>query len=236
MEEVDLKQLFEMFWNRKKQVFLIVLVFIIIGLIYTIFLTVPKYTSSTTLVLTGSENSGGTSSNTITTTDVTLNSKLVSTYSEIVKSNNVIRQVISNLGLDISEDELRNSVSVSSVEDTEMIKITVTTKNAEDSAKIANETANVFSAKVAEMYNINNVHILDQAEIDNNPSNINHPKDIVIFTFIGIVIAVIYVLLANMLDTTVKTAEDLERELKIPVLASIPIYENALLKRKGGRR
>ena len=49
-------------------------------------------------------------------------------------------------------------------------------------------------------------------------------------------VAVIYVLLANMLDTTVKTAEDIEKEFKLPVLASIPVYENAIQKRKGGKR
>ena len=64
-------------------------------------------------------------------------------------------------------------------------------------------------------------------------------KDIVIFAFIGAVVAVMYVLIANMLDTTVKTQEDIEKSIKIPVLASIPLYDmgmEKLKKRKGGRR
>ena len=96
------------------------------------------------------ENSNQSNSNTITTstaTDITVNSKLVSTYSELVKSKNIIRQVITNLnlGTTISEDELKNNVTVSSVKDTEIIKITVTTKEPVNSAKIANEIAEVFS-------------------------------------------------------------------------------------------
>ena len=236
MEELDLKELFNIFWSKKVQIILIVLIFIALGVIYTVGFTVPKYTSSTTLLLAGSESAGGETTNSITTTDVTLNSKLVSTYSVLVKSKDVLDQVISNLGMDISWEDLRDNVSVSNVEDTEVIEISVTTENAADSAKIANETAKVFSEKVSGIYNINNVHVVDEAEVENEPSNINHERDIIIFAFIGFVVAVLYVLIANMLDTTIKTAEDVEKEFKIPVLASIPVYENAIQKRKGGKR
>ena len=93
--------------------------------------------------------------------------------------------------------------------------------------------------KVEEIYKINNVYIVDQGEVASTPSNINHTKDVAIFIFIGIVVAVMYVLIANMLDTTVKTQEDIERSIKIPVLAGIPMYDmemEKLKKRKGGRR
>ncbi len=198
------------------------------------------YTSSTTLVLAASDKTTETNkqAGTITTTDVTLNSKLVATYSELVKSKNVLRQVISNLGIKVNEEDLRNNITVSSVKETELIEITVSNENASYAAKIANEIAKVFTAKVGEIYNINNVHVVDEAEVSTNPSNINHTKDIVIFAFIGIVISVMYVLIANMLDTTVKTQEDIEKAIKIPVLANIPIYNMEMenLRKKGGRR
>lgn len=236
MEELDLKELFNIFWSKKVYIVLIVLIFIVVGIIYTVGFTTPKYTSSTTLLLAGSESSAGETTNSITTTDVTLNSKLVSTYSVLVRSKDVLNQVISNLGMDISWEDLRNNVSVSTVEDTEVIELSVTTKDAADSAKIANETAKVFSEKVSEIYNINNVHVVDEAEVENAPSNINHERDVIIFAFIGLVVSIIYVLVANMLDTTIKTAEDIEKEFKLPVLASIPIYGNSVQKRKGGKR
>ena len=238
MEELDLKELFTIFWNKKEQIILIVLIFIVIGVIYTVGFTTPKYSASTSLILAGTENKGGTSTNTITATDVTLNSKLVSTYSELVSSKSVVRQVITNLGLNnVSEDSLKKSVSVSSVKDTEVIKITVSMESPQLAAKVANEMAKVFTEKVAEFYNINNVHVLDEAEVPTTPSNINHKKDVLIFAFIGLVISTIYVLVANMLDTTIKTAEEVEKEYKLPVLASIPLYNAEQQKsKKGGRR
>ena len=240
MEELDLKELFNLFWNKKLQIILIVLIFIVLGVIYTVGFTTPMYTSSTTLLLAGTEKQEGQAqtTNSITATDITINSNLVSTYSELVKSKNVLSQVISNLGIDINEDELRKNISVTAVKDTELIEIAVTTQNPEYAPRIANETAKVFIQKVAEFYNINNVHIVDEAELSQEPSNINHQKNIIIFAFIGLVVAVVYVLVANMLDTTIKTAEEIEKYFKVPVLASIPVcdLEGALDKRRGGRR
>ena len=241
MEELDLKELFQIFWNKKVQILLIILIFIVIGIIYTVGFVTPMYSSSTTLVLAGTESSSSTNTtgaDSITTSDITINSKLVATYSELVKSKNVLRQVISNLGINVNEANLRQNVSVSSVKDTELIEITVSNENAGYSAKIANEIAKVFTEKVGEIYNINNVHVVDEAEVSSTPSNVNHAKDIVIFAFIGAVIAIMYVLIANMLDTTVKTQQDIEKLTKCPVLASIPIYDMGMekLKKRGGKR
>lgn len=232
MEELDLKELLMLFWNKKVKILLIVAIFILIGIIYTIGFVTPEYTSSTTLILTTSGDSTQTS--TITTTDITLNSKLVPTYRELIKSKNVLRQVISNLGIETEEEELKENITVSSVKETELIEISVTDQNASTASKIANEIAKVFAKEVPGKYNINNIQVWDEAEISEGPSNVNHLKDIIIFAFIGIVVAVMYVLIVNMLDTTVKTAEEIEKQFKIPVLATIPIYN--FEPEKGGKR
>lgn len=232
MEELDLKELFQIFWNKKIQIILVILIFMVIGIIYTLGFVTPKYSSSTTLVLASGNNNKQT--NTITTTDITLNSKLVSTYSELIKSKNILRQVKSNLNINLDEEGLRNSIQVTSVKDTELIKITVTNEDATISAKVANEIAKVFMGKVKEFYNIENIQVVDTAEIDTQPSNINHTKDVAIFSLVGLVVAVMYVLIANMLDTTIKTAEEVEKLFKVPVLVNIPVYQ--VENEKGGRR
>ena len=235
MEEIDLKEFVMLFWNRKVSIILITIIFMLIGIIYSVGFVTPKYTSSTTLLLATSESSNS-KTNTITTSDITLNSKLVSTYSELVKSKNVTRQVISNLGIDETEDELRDSITVSSVKDTELIKISVTDKNATNAYNIAKEISKVFTQKVSEIYNINNVQILDQAEISTTPSNINHAKDVIMFTFVGLFVAIVFVLVANMLDTTIKSSEEVEKLCNVPVIASIPLYSFEIAKNKGGKR
>ena len=239
MEELDLKELFNIFWHRKIEILLIVLIFSVIGVIYTMGFVTPMYSASTTLVLASSgknENLPDTGITTSTATEVTVNSKLVSTYSELVKSKNILRQVISNLNMKIEEDTLRKNITVSSVKDTELIQITVKNEKPSYASQIANEIAKVFTEKVKEIYKIENVQIVDEAEVPNEPSNINHKKDVAIFALIGLVVSIGYVLLLNMLDTTVKTPEDIEEGLKLPVLAVIPVYETDIQKKKGGRK
>ena len=232
MEELDLKDLFMMLWNKKLQIILIIAIFAVIGIIYTMGFVVPEYSSYTTLLLVGSSSNNTENNNTITTTDITLNSKLVSTYSVLIKSTDVVSQVISNLGIDMDAETLKRNISVTSEEDTEVLRITVTDQNPSYAARIANETAKVFSEKVAEIYKINNVYIVDEAKESSTPSNVNHMKDLAIFVAIGIVVSVGYVLVANMLDTTVKSVEDVEKAFKIPVIATIPL--NTV--EKGGRK
>ena len=225
MEELDLKDLFNIFLEKKLTILTIIVIFAIIGFIYTIWFVTPKYQSSTTLILVQSDSNktnGGT--NSIPSTDVTLNTKMIATYNDVITSKSVVRQVISNLGLDIEESTVKNGITVSAGEDdTQVMKITVTNTDATYAYKIANELAKVFSEKVVEIYNVNNVRILDEAEIAQGPYNINHAKDIIIFGFIGLVVAVAYILILNMLDNSVKLPEDIEKNLKVPVLATIPL-------------
>ena len=228
MDELDFKELFSIFWNKKVQIILSALIFATLGAIYTMTLVKPKYTSSTTLVLVQAESNKGNTVTTesITTTDITLNSKLVSTYSELIKSKNVLRQVMSNLKLDLNEEEIKKNIKVKSVSDTALIEISVTDENPEYAEKLTNEIANVFVQKVSEIYNINNVYVVDKAEFPIEPSNINHLKDIVIFAFAGIFFAFVSVFIINLLDTTVRNTEDIEKKLGISVLASIPKYDS----------
>lgn len=238
MEELDLKELFMIFWNRKLEIILITLIMIAIGVIYSYFFIVPQYSATTTLVLAQSSSTVDKNGEAaITQADLTINSKLVSTYSELVKSKAVLSEVVESLGVDgLKEDDIRNNITVQSRKDTEIIEITVKNLDPNLAAQISNKIAEIFSEKVVEIYSISNIYILDRAEPNENPCNINHVKDIVIFAFIGIVISAVFVLVANMLDTTIKTEQDIENATGLLVLSSIPNYEVETKRKRGGRR
>lgn len=238
MEEIDIKELIDMFLEKKWLIIISIVVFAVLGVVYSKFYVTPIYESYTRLVLAASEkkeniinnqNEFNTDENVmkaeITQADVTLNSKLVSTYSELIKTNDVIRKVINNLKIDIDENELKKNISVTSVKDTELIAISVKTKDSKQSAKIANEISKVFIDKVAEIYNINNVHIVEEAEEAKEPCNVNTVKDVLIFALVGMVLSSGIILIQNMLDTTIKTEEDIENAVGLSVIATIPDCE-----------
>ena len=158
-----------------------------------------------------------------------------------------IRKVISNLGIEDSEQSIRQNVSVTAEEGTEIIKITVTNTEAEKAATIANELAAVFMARVKELYNLDNVQTLDPAEVNDAPANISLDKTMIIFGAVGFILAAGYIFILFMLDNSIKTGDDVEKCAHVPVLASIPVYEPEAQaaaarsarnkkKTKGGRR
>ena len=130
MEELDLKELFSLFWNKKGIIVVFILIFAIIGVVYSYYYVKPKYKSETSLLIvkeqTTTMKSSASDETTLTTADLTLNQKLASTYSELVTSRTVLRKLINDLNLNMTEKQLKSSISVSLVKDSELIKITVT--------------------------------------------------------------------------------------------------------------
>ena len=220
MEIIDIKELLYTLWNKKVIVFICLFLGIIAGLVYTIFLLTPMYQSTTTLVLSSANASDDKTG--ITTNDVTLNSKLVSTYSEIIKTRTVAEEVIKSLGLSMSESDFMDNVSISSKNNTEVLAITVSNTNAKTAADIANKIAEVFSNKVKEIYKIENVSIIDQAIEAKSPYNVTFTKNMIISARGGIVLGFVIIFVTMLFDTTVKNQEDIERMLGVPVLAVIP--------------
>ena len=127
MEEIDLRDLLELFWSKKVIILICILVAILIGAIYSFNFVEPKYQSSTKIVLSQvtdveDENRNSTS---INTSDITLNQKLVDTYTQIITTDSVLSQVIDELGIEDTVASLRKNISVSAVNDTQVLKITV---------------------------------------------------------------------------------------------------------------
>lgn len=236
MEELNLKQLINIIWNGKKYIIITIILSVLLGIGYSYFLVTPKYEASTTLVLAKAEEKATNEISTgITQTDLNINQNLVSTYRELIRSKTVIIEVMENLKIkDLKETTLKNNITVSSVRDTELIEITVKDENPERATNIANEIAKVFTVHVAEIYNINNVHVIDKAELNNVPYNVHHTKDIAVIALIGAILSIVCIIILSLLDTTVKTQEDIEKVTGMIILAEIP--EISFDLKVGGRR
>ena len=217
MEEIDIKEILYEAWRNKSLIAIFLIIGIVVGVIYSSFFVTPMYKSSTTILL-SKATTNSTTNNTITSSDITMNQKLVSTYSEIIKSKSVINQVKENLNVDISG----SNISVQSKKDTELLEITVRYIEPVMAASIANNIVEVFTSKVKEVYNIENVSVIDVAEITNEPDNINMVKNVGMFAIGSLVIAALIIFVKMYFSNTIKSQEDAERLLGLPVLAVIP--------------
>ena len=219
MEEIDLRELFEYFKTKLLSIIIIVILVIAVGNIYTTLTRVPLYKSDTTIVLVSEANTQN------NYTDLQMNKNLVDTYSEIIKSRKVLNPVIKNLKLKYSYNELKSSVSVSSVTNTEIIRVSVSNKNSKKAKEIANEIGNVFTDKIQKIYNLNNVSIVDKAIESKAPYNINYVKDNIIYIAIGLVLSCGLVFIKFYFDTTIKTSEEIENKLGLTILGIVPKVE-----------
>lgn len=187
--EIDLIEFFNKIWSKKIQIFIIVILFIIMGIFYTMFAVKPMYISSTTLAFTTAEA--------IDESPWSTNQRMLATYSTHIKSDSVLKKVISNLKLDINEENLRNNVSINLLAGAQLFEISVISDNPENAKEYADEITKVFIEEVQPLYNIYNAKVINEAKISDKPYNVNHTKNIIIFTFIGIIVAVAYVLIKN---------------------------------------
>lgn len=226
MEEFDVLDFFG--YIKKYRVFLclVVIFTLVISLFYFLVVRRPVYTSDVSMTLTGITGSGSK----ITTNDITLNTKMIPTYQEIITSRNILDQVNNNLKVDVD----KSMIKISAATDSMILKIQVTNSNRVLARDIANEIAGIFGEEIKSLYNIQNVTILDKAVINDNPSNINYLKSIVISLGAGIFISFGSLLLIYLLDNTVKSAEQIDSKLQMIVLGSVPNYNNTDKKKKRG--
>lgn len=220
MDEINLKELFRYLLSKFYIVLLILVTVVSTGEVYSIYIKTPLYKSTTKIVLTTSEEGSGSG---ITTSDVTLSNNLVKTYSEIVTSRNVLSKVISNLNLNATPEDLAGKVSVASVTNTQIITISVSDSNADTAQKIANEIAKVFKAEISALYKIDNVQIVDKAQVAAAPYNVDMMKQTLQFLAAGLALGVAVVLVMFYLDNTIKSSQIVEDKLGLVVLGVVPM-------------
>ena len=218
MEEINLKDLANYFVSKIIIVVVIMVAVLWLGNIYSLVFKTPMYKSTSTLVLVNESNNNSA----ITQSDITLNNNLVSTYTEIIKSRNVLEKVIKNLKLDMTAKELSNKISVSSTTNTQLITVNVMDSNNKEARKIAREIDKVFIEETSKIYKINNVAVVDEASLEKSPYNMNVIKENIIYLFVGIVLSVGTILVMYTFDTSIKSVEDVEEKLELTVLGSVP--------------
>lgn len=217
MEEIDIRELLRFFLKHLVGIIVMTLITTAVGLGYTAFFKTPLYNSETTIILINKQSDMSNMQ-----TEITVNQKLVETYSNIIKSRKVLKKVKYELNLDYTIEALESMVSVSGVNNTEIINISVSSKDGDEAAEIANKLSEVFSEEIREIYNLENVSVIDKAESQANPYNINYKKDTLIYSAIGFCLTCFVLFIIYYFDDTIKSKDQIEKVLEIPVIGNVP--------------
>lgn len=218
---LSLKEICLLIWDKKKFIMIVTIIATILSLLISLFIITPTYQSQSSVMVTS-----GTQNQEITINDLNVSNKLVSTYSELIESDRVMKQVIDNLGLDITTKDLESKTSVSTNDDTEIIKIYVKDYNAKLSASIANEIVTVLQEQIPQIYansgTEKTVIPIDEAQVPTSPISPNNAQNTIIGFVLGLVLSITVVIIKELMRNTFTSSKDISKYLNMSIIGTIP--------------
>lgn len=224
LDSFDLREIFDIIRKRLLLISIIVLMAVITVGVLSYFVLDKEYQATTSLIL-GKPNDYS-SNPQLQYNDVLLYQKLVKTYGEIAKSRTVSEKVIDAMKLNVTAEQLQEKITVTPVGDTELIRIMVVDNSPEMAANIANKVAEVFKSQVGLIMRVENVQVVDAAKIPDSPIKPRPIMNIAIAFMVALMAGVGLTFLMEYLDHTIKTPQDVEKYLELPIIGVIPDAAN----------
>ncbi|WP_332841506.1 YveK family protein [Paraclostridium bifermentans] len=223
MEEqvISISEIFEALKKRWILIVSITLVATLISGILSFFVIKPTYETSTKVFI-GKEESNleGYNSN-----DIQMYQKLLQTYAETIKTNEVVQAAINNTGADLTVSAVKGALTVTPVSDTQILQIKYQNNDPELAKEILENITNEFVVLAKELVPNGNVRVIEAVQLPEDPVAPNKKMNIAIAFLLGLMVSVGLVFLLEYLDNTFKNKENFERELDIPALGVIPVVD-----------
>ena len=220
MEEqvISLSEIFEALKKRWIMIATITIIATIISGILSFFVIKPTYETSTKVFI-GKEESNleGYNSN-----DIQMYQKLLQTYAEAVKTNEVIKAAIENTSSSLSVSDVKSDLTVIPISDTQILQIKYQNGDPSEAKEILENITNQFVILAKELVTNGNVKVIEEVQLPQNPVAPNKKMNIAIAFLLGLMVSVGIVFLLEYLDSTYKNKDQLERDLDIPVIGVIP--------------
>lgn len=227
-ETISLQDLFKTLKKRAGLIALMTILAITIAGVVSFLVLTPMYQTSTQILV----NQEASEASQLTNQNIQTDLQLINTYSVIIKSPAILDEVSTQLDLDMSAEQLNSKITVATAENSQVVNVTVQDEDPAVAVEIANTTAKVFENEITGLMNVDNVSILSPAVLKENPAPVapNPMLNMAIAAVIGLMLGVGIAFLLEYLDTSIKTQQDIEEILGIPMLGVIsPIKEEAKL-------
>ena len=218
-ETIDLREYFAIIKKRFWIIALLAIISALISGVISFFMLNPVYEAKSTLIVNADKQA---ETQIVTGDQITVTQKLAVTYGEIIKSRIVLDDVIKNLKLETTYESLSGQITVSPVNDTQIISISVQDTNPQKARDIANEIPKVFEKEAKRITKANDIQVIDKAILPQNPIKPNKMMNMAIAAVLGAMIGLFVVFLIEYLDNKLKTPQDIEKHLGLSVLGVVP--------------
>lgn len=233
-ETISLKELVHTLKKRWSLIVIITLLAVMVSAGISYFLITPIYQNSTQILV----NQSKSEEKIFNISDVQTNLDLINTYNVIIKSPVILDIVREELNVNESVEALTGKITVESQQDSQVVNITVQDESPVMAAKIANKTAEVFQKEIVDIMNVDNVNILAKAIEDQEQAPIKPSPllNMAIAFVVGLMASIGLVFLLEYLDNTIKTEQDIEKILELPVLGVISKIQSQEEGKRGEKK
>lgn len=207
-EEISVLELFNMIKKRWNLIFNITLIGLVLAAVYTFFIATPQYSATSQLLVNRTQETEF-----IQSSDIDTNVQLINTYSDVIKNAIILDPVIESLNLEQSTDQLKEEISVTTSENSQVFSLQVIDDNPNEAAEIANEISIVFKENLNSIMNIDNVTIISQAKVDTRSVSPNSMLNLIVGIVIGGILGSCIAFILEFLDTSVKDDKFIAEEL-----------------------
>ena len=229
--EIDLKRLLNALWHKAWLIAIAAVVGAALLFGATKYFVTPLYTSSAMFYVNNSALSLGDTSVSISNSDITASKNLVNTYAVILKTRACLNDVIDYANLDYSYGTLKGMISASSVNETEIFQVKVTSPDPAEAEKIANAIAYILPKRITGIVEGTSAKVVDYAVVPSSPSSPDYTQNAALGFLAGLILSAAAIVVYTLYDVTVRTEKDIEQCVDSPILAAVP---NLLSKSKGG--
>lgn len=219
-ETISLRELFAVLRKRLWLIVLITIIAATVSGVISFFVLTPVYQSKTQILVNQAKSNEQLLYN---TQAVQTNVQLINTYNDIITSPAILDKVVKELKMNKSAQSLSGQIQVTSAPDSQVAQIVVQDTSAKRAAQIANMTASVFQKQVPKLMNVDNVKVLSKATVGESASPIKPQPllNIAIAVVVGLMIGIGLSFLLEYLDNTLKTEQDIENILDLPVIGVV---------------
>ena len=178
-----------------------------------------KLQTQTTVTRQTTQNSqGATVTNLASMPVLTMN-----TYLGQLKSEAVMNRVADSLAMPgLTAPKLPSMITAAIVTDSNLIEVRVRNTDPAAAAKIANTVSEQYLKLMGELM-FSSVVVISPANIPPNPMGPNTKLNIMLAFILGLMGSIMFAFVLDYLDNTLKTPDDIARELNLPVLGLIPV-------------
>lgn len=219
-KDLSIVDILSLMFSHKLLILIFIIITISITFVKVAFFTDDVYVASGILYV-SNQTEGSIDSESISKGDIESSRTLGSTYMEVLKTRSFLEEVSQDVDNKYSWNQIKNMTTISAVNQTELLSVTVKSTSAEDSYKIAESIISKAPDKLNSVFKRGEVAIVDGVLMPKSPVSKGLTKKLAIGAIVGAMLGIILVFLMSLFDKKIHKSEDIVQRYNISILGEL---------------